>query len=332
MEVKEKHGKKREYPRTVLRKKVFKGLFWAGFTFVLFLSVVAIVRVGNANGGIQDSSPAARAEQISQNPATSIGAQTFAQIFATHYFHWENTDEGRKKRAATLKYYLAKGMEEQAGLSFDGLEWNSSLDSSRVWEVKETGNDTAIITLRVKQRLHRTIPPDKKAIEAAKKAKKDIPKPKEEEKGPFTNYFAIPVKTDGQSYVVHRKPYYVPEPFTPDIQAHPDVSPEGRVNDAALQKQVTDFLQTFFKVYTTGTQEELTYYTTGEDFRGMKGIVTFQEVKELLLKEGKKPNETRVFTTIRYSVDHSKAQVAYNYELLLEQEGDRWLVKRMHVR
>ena len=36
---------KRTYPKTIFRKKVFKGIFWTGFALVLFLSVVAMVRV-----------------------------------------------------------------------------------------------------------------------------------------------------------------------------------------------------------------------------------------------------------------------------------------------
>ncbi len=40
---------KREYPKTVFRKKVIKIVFWSSFSLMLFLSVVAIIRVGNIN-------------------------------------------------------------------------------------------------------------------------------------------------------------------------------------------------------------------------------------------------------------------------------------------
>nr|NKR09492.1 conjugal transfer protein [Escherichia coli] len=40
--------KKREYPKTVFRKKLIKSVFWLGFGLVFFLSIIAVVRVGNA--------------------------------------------------------------------------------------------------------------------------------------------------------------------------------------------------------------------------------------------------------------------------------------------
>ncbi|MDQ0862254.1 conjugal transfer protein [Bacillus sp. V2I10] len=140
--------KKREYPRTVILKKVFKGIFWTAFTLVLFLSVVAIERSGNAGAGAIQHKPVEDVMK-EKNFAAGVGAQSFAENFAVEYFNWDNADEEIKKRAKRLQPFLAKGLDEQAGLSFEGMEWSSELTDSQVWNVEETEENTALITLRV---------------------------------------------------------------------------------------------------------------------------------------------------------------------------------------
>jgi len=139
---------KRTYPKTIFRKKVLKGLFWTGFALVFFLSAVAIVRVSNLDTN-QAEAKQIQPEEKKVNYAVSEGAQSFAQNFARDYFDWQNSDEGIKTRAERLQPYLATGLDKQAGLSFEGMEWNSSLSASQVWNIEDTGKDTALITLRV---------------------------------------------------------------------------------------------------------------------------------------------------------------------------------------
>lgn len=208
--------KKREYPKTVLRKKMIKGMFWTAFALVLFLSVVAIVRVGNAGA---DAAEHKQVEEVEKevNVAAGVGAQSFAENFAFEYFNWSNSDEEMKKRAERLKPFLANGLDEQAGLAFEGMEWSSELSDSQVWNVEEKGENTALITLRVHHTLKKTTPPDAKAVEQAKKDKKPLPTAKDEKSGPFEKYFVIPVKTDGKSFVVHKVPYFVPPAKKPEI-------------------------------------------------------------------------------------------------------------------
>ena len=77
--------KKREYPKAVLRKKLIKGAFWTGFFLVLFLSVVAIVRVGNANPRQAEAESVQQVEKKT-NLAASVGAQSFAEKFRCPVF------------------------------------------------------------------------------------------------------------------------------------------------------------------------------------------------------------------------------------------------------
>lgn len=320
--------KKREYPKTVWRKKVIKGTFWTSFVLVLFLSVVAIVRVGNM-GADQAEAKQVQIVEKETNFAASVGAQSFAQNFAQQYFSWQNTDEGKKNRVERLRPYLANGLDEQAGLLFEGMIWNSSLQQSQVWNVKETGEDTALITLRVHHLLNRVIPPDPKEIEASQKEEKEPPKPKEEKAGPYEKFFVVPVKTDGKAFVVYKVPYFIAADKKPEITSEPSIKDNEKLQDPKLHEEITSALSTFFKTYTNGTQEELSYYLKGADIQTMTGIITFKEVKNLILKKGDSTEEYKVHARVIFEENQSKAQVLYPFELILVKEDNRWFVKEM---
>ena len=311
----------------MFRKKIIKSIFWTGFSLVLFLSVVAIVRVGNAGVGAAVQEQPVEDQEQKVNLAAGVGAQTFAGNFATDYFHWENTDEAIKERAERLTNYVANGLDEQAGLSFEGMEWNSKLTISQVWNVEETGEDTALITLRVMHELKKVTPPDPKEVEQAKIDKKDPPEAKEEKAGPYEKYFVVPVKTDGQSFAVHEIPYFAAAPKKPDITAEASVNEEGKVNDSELQEEVKTFMNTFFKVYTTGTEEELSYYMEDDQVPSMNGVMTFEEVKNIIVKEGHDESDYKVHATVIFTENQSKAQVIYPYQLNVTKKENRWIVK-----
>ncbi|WP_338473306.1 conjugal transfer protein (plasmid) [Niallia sp. XMNu-256] len=305
---------KRIYPKTVFRKKVFKGFFWTGFLLALFLSVVAIVRLSNFDTNQVEAKQAQPKENM-VNFATREGAQSFAQNFAREYFDWQNSDEGKKSRIDRLQTYLAIGLDEQAGLSFEGMEWNSSLSTSQVWNVEATGHDSANITLRVEHILNRTISQD--AEDA----------PSEEKSGPYEKYFVVPIQTDGKSFVVHQIPYFISAPEKPQITSDTSINEDGKLQDTKLQAEIISALNTFFKVYTNGSQEELSYYIKGDYIESMTGVITFKEVKNLIIKQDQSTNQYKVSATVVFQENQSKAEVIYPYELILLKEDNRWFIK-----
>ena len=304
---------KRTYPKTIFRKKVLKGLFWTGFALVFFLSAVAIVRVSNLDTN-QAEAKQIQPEEKKVNYAVSEGAQSFAQNFARDYFDWQNSDEGIKTRAERLQPYLATGLDKQAGLSFEGMEWNSSLSASQVWNIEDTGKDTAHITLRVEQILNKTTSQD---------SNED---PSEEKSGPHEKYFVVPIQTDGKSFVVHQIPYFNSPPEKPNITSDTSIDENGKIQDTKLQEEITSALNTFLKVYTNGTQEELSYYMKDEDIQTMTGVITFKEIKSLVIKQDGSTNQYKVNATVVFQENQSKAQVVYPYELTLVKEDNRWFV------
>ena len=72
----------------------------------------------------------------------------------------------------------------------------------------------------------------------------------------------------------------------------------------------------------------MSYYIKGEDIQTMTGIITFKEIKSLVIKQGESPKEYEVNATVVFQENQSKAQVVYPYELTLVKEENRWFVRR----
>ncbi|MFJ7747514.1 conjugal transfer protein [Peribacillus sp. NPDC097295] len=320
--------KKRKYPQTIWRKKAIKAAFWTGFAMIMFLSIVAIVRVGNAGAGTTEEKPVQK-EMKRVNPAAGEGGKSFAQNFAIQYFDWQDTEDGKERRKERLAPFLAKGLDEQAGLSFEGMEWGSILLDSQIWNVKETGKDTALITIRLRHTLNKTIPPDLKAVERAAKKKKTPPKATEEKDGPHEKYWVVPIKTDGKSFVVHKIPHFKAAEKKPDIKTDTLIDETGKIMDSQLEDEIKTGLNTFFKVYTTGTQEELSYYLKGEEIPSMNGVLTFKQIKNIVIKQGEGKDHYDVQATVLFEENRSKAQLSYPYEIKLVKEESRWFVQEL---
>ena len=194
--------------------------------------------------------------------------------------------------------------------------WNGivSLSASQVWNIEDTSKDTAHITLRVEQILNKTTSQD---------SNED---PSEEKSGPHEKYFVVPIQTDGKSFVVHQIPYFNSPPEKPNITSDTSIDENGKIQDTKLQEEITSALNTFLKVYTNGTQEELSYYMKDEDIQTMTGVITFKEIKSLVIKQDGSTNQYKVNATVVFQENQSKAQVVYPYELTLVKEDNRWFV------
>jgi hypothetical protein len=249
-----------------------------------------------------------------KNFATSIAAQTFAKEFAGQYLQWTVGKE--KEREARLKPYLMKGVDSQAGLRFEGMQYNASPHKVDIWDVKSTGKNTALITLKTG------------SILTPVQGKKKDPS------GPYTRFFAVPLTTDGQSFVVHDIPYYVTNPEPPAIEPNPTNVGGDTVTEEQTREEMGRFLDSFFKVYAMGNPEEIAYFTKATDMKGLKGIASFNQVEfyTITKEKGASTGEYRVQAKVRFTDGLSKGNISYPYELKVKKEQGRWFVLTLETK
>src|SRR5690625_1888015 len=106
-------------------------------------------------------------EQVGNNLTTQPEAIQIAKDFSREFFTWNIEDfDDRDERLAK---YLAKGLNEKAGLMTNETEWNSIFKGVTLKQVKEISENKAHIILLVHSEMNREV---EKEVEVEKKDKK----------------------------------------------------------------------------------------------------------------------------------------------------------------
>lgn len=312
---------KRTLPKSVIKKRWIKGLFWAGIFGCLFLSIIAIGRVGVLSAALEDEPDEVEEVVEIPNHAISEGAQSFAENFATEYFNWSK--DGEENREKRLENYLATGLDTQAGLRYENMKWDSKFLKSQVWNVEETGEQSADITLRVQHDLSRTVEPSEEEIKEAEEKEEAPPKAKNESGGTHLKYLVVSIKSDGQGFVVSQVPYFIPEPMKPEIEIERNEEPNV-ISDGQVEEDIRGFLDTFFTTYTEGSDQELAYYTRGFDLHSLNTILVFKGVEKVDIYD--QGDYFNVHVDVLMEEETSEAEMIYPYSIELTKEDSRWLV------
>jgi Conjugative transposon protein TcpC len=250
-----------------------------------------------------------------ENFAVSVGAQKFAENFLREYFTWNK--DNYQERVDRLKPYLRKGIDEQAGLKFDSLTGNSSPEKTELWQVSESGDKTSEITFRVTHTI--------KTMAETQDEQGNITQT-EQATGPFEKWIEVSVITDGTTFLINGIPTFTSKPPEANISPLQSETEHASVVTSEVKKEITEFLNTFYKQYSTGTIEELEYLTTDKTVRPLDGTIVFNQIEDLLILE-KKENGYLIKTKAIFTENQSKAQLIQNHSMIVSKaEDDRWQI------
>ena len=178
---------------------------------------------------------------VVQEEVTDTNAiESFVTNFAKVYYSWEQSAASIEQRTENLKYYLT---DELLTLNVDTVRSDvpvsSKVEDVQIWSVEEIGDKVYKIVYSVSQNVING-----------------------EESSVITSVYEVSVYVDDagdmviiQSPTITGKPQksgYVPETAEPD----------GTVS-AEETTEITEFLTTFFTLYPTATEQELSYYVSG---------------------------------------------------------------------
>ena len=179
---------------------------------------------------------------VVQEEVTDTNAiESFVTNFAKVYYSWEQSAASIEQRTENLKYYLT---DELLALNADTVRSDvpvsSKVEDVQIWSVEEIGDKVYKIVYSVSQNVING-----------------------EESSVVTSVYEVSVYVDDagdmliiQSPSITGKPQksgYVPETAEPD----------GTVS-AEETTEITEFLTTFFTLYPAATEQELSYYVSGE--------------------------------------------------------------------
>ena len=178
---------------------------------------------------------------VVQEEVTDTNAiESFVTNFAKVYYSWEQSAASIEQRTENLKYYLT---DELLTLNVDTVRSDvpvsSKVEDVQIWSVEEIGDKVYKIVYSVSQNVING-----------------------EESSVITSVYEVSVYVDDagdmviiQSPTITGKPQksgYVPETAESD----------GTVS-AEETTEITEFLTTFFTLYPTATEQELSYYVSG---------------------------------------------------------------------
>ena len=294
-------------PKNINLRRYTRLLFYALVVFLFLGSIRGFSATARIND--LDKQPVKEQQQEKkENYATSIGAENFAKNFISEYFKWDK--DNYKERVERLKPYLREGLDEQAGLRTDTLTGSSWTEKTELLEVSETGKNTALFTFKVSHKVKVVNAKDKKRPERIT--------------GPFDKWIQVPVITDGKAFLINGIPTFTSKP--PGANIGPiEPSDAASTVDSNAKVEITDFLKTFFKQYSTGTSAELDYLTTDKNIRPLDGMMIFSEIEDLVILEKKKKSYVVEVDAV-FTDKNTKTQLLQKYNLEVSKKNGAWNV------
>ena len=176
-------------------------------------------------------------EVIEQRIVDTNKIENFVKAFAKSYYSWSNTQESIEKRTTAINQYLTKSLQD---LNVDtvrqDIPTSSTVTDVKIWDIKQAGTTDFTVVYSIDQ----TVTEGETSIV-------------------YTSAYMVVVHVDGDGNLV-----IIQNPTISSIPTKSSYEPKAQESDgtvdAATTEEVTEFLETFFKLYPTATEKELAYY------------------------------------------------------------------------
>ncbi|TPE20184.1 conjugal transfer protein [Clostridium perfringens] len=270
---------------------------------VIFLWIVLIVSIAFGvykNFTAIDKHTIYEKEVIEQKIIDTNGVENFVKNFAKEYYSWESNKESIERRTVKINEYLTKELQElNRDTVRSDIPTSSSVKDVQIWSVNQIKENEYEVKYSVEQTI----------------------KEGEETKDIISSYEVV-VKTDNNGNMI-----IIKNPTLSKMPEKLNYEPKKEETDSTIDqktiKEITEFLNTFFKLYPTASKKELEYYVKEDVLKPIKGEYMFLElVNPIFTKDGK---YIRVLTNVKFIDKQTKAIQISQYILNLEKEKN-WII------
>lgn len=266
-------------------------LFVCGFAFAVYKNFTAI-----------DTYTVHEKEIVERRVEDTSGVEAFVRNFAKTYYSWSNNKDSVAQRTDALTGYLTENLQRlTADTVSSKVAVSSAVSDVQIWSVAQNGENGFTVVFTVAQ----TISDGKK-------------------KDTVSSVYKTTVhKDDNGDMVITQAPTITGKPaksaYTPKAS-----EPDGTVS-AAESEDITDFLITFFTLYPTATEKELSYYVSGGSMPSVKcADYAFNQLKSTVLNK----NGDTVTATVAVEYLDSVTQMTQisQFELALKRVDGNWKI------
>lgn len=267
-------------------------LFVCGFAFAVYKNFTAI-----------DTHTVHEKEIVEWRVEDTSSVEAFVRNFAKMYYSWSNNKDSVAQRTDALTGYLTEDLQRlTADTVKSDVAVSSSVQDIQIWSVEQNGseNDFAVVFT-----VAQTISDGKK-------------------KDTVSSVYKTAVhKDDNGDMVITQAPTITSKPaksaYTPKA-----AEPDGTVS-AAESEDITDFLITFFTLYPTATEKELSYYVSGDSMPPVKcADYTFSQLKSTVLN--KNGDTVTATVAVEYLDSVTKMTQISQFELALKLVDGNWKI------
>lgn len=267
-------------------------LFICGFAFAVYKNFTAI-----------DTHTVYEKEIVERRVEDTSGVEAFVWNFAKTYYSWSNNKDSVAQRTDALTGYLTEDLQRlTADTVKSDVAVSSSVQDIQIWSVEQNGseNDFAVVFT-----VTQTISDGKKKDAVS------------------SSYETAVHKDDNGDMVITQAPTITSKPaksaYTPKA-----AEPDGTVS-AAESEDITDFLITFFTLYSTATEKELSYYVSGDSMPPVKcADYTFSQLKSTVLN--KNGDTVTATVAVEYLDNVTKMTQISQFELALKLVDGNWKI------
>ena len=236
-------------------------------------------------------------EVIEQKIVDTNKIENFVKAFVKSYYSWSNTQESIDARTLAINNYLTKSLQD---LNVDtvrvDIPTSSTVTDVKIWDIEQAGTDDFTVVYSVDQ----TVTEGETSV------------------GCTSAYMVVVHVDDNGNMVITQNPTISSTPTKSSYE--PKVKESDVTVDATTTEEVTEFLETFFKLYPTATEKELAYYVSGNVLEPVNCDYVFSElVNPIFIKDGE---QVKVSVSVKYLDQRTKAIQISQFDLTLEKDSN----------
>jgi len=297
LQKKEKHTLKTKPKKTKVRTV---GTRKKTVTFLWILLIGSVAFGIYKNFTAIDQHTVHEKEIIETSIIDTNGIESFTKNFVKDYYTWQNEKDSIEQRAEKINDYLTEDLQAlNTDALRDDIPTSSSVSNIDIWSVTLEKDDTYAVVYSVDQKI--TEDKDNQWIRST---------------------YRILLHQDKVGNLVITQ-----NPTLWSISNKSDYEPQqpesnGTVDSDTVQ-EVTEFLEAFFSFYPTATDKELAYYVKDHALPLINQGYIFSELINPVFQE--KENQIKVWVTVKYLDETTKAMQFSQYEMTLEKDRN-WMI------
>lgn len=239
-------------------------------------------------------------EVIEKQVVDTNNIESFVESFSREYFSWQQSQDSQTNRNERLKTYLTENLQQlNAEMVRSDIPTSSIVTNFQIWNVEQSSDTEYDVLFSVGQQI--TEGENKKNI--------------------ISTYTVTVYVDETGNMILTKNPTIDSKPHKADYE--PTLLENDGTVDATTTEEINSFLDTFFKLYPTATEKELSYYVSNQTLDVINKDYVFVELVNPIYTQA--DNQVTVTVTVKYLDKETKVTQFSQFKLILL-KNENWKI------